>query len=201
MKQLKSAANDYWHRFWPCDETKPGYGQCVNGRDGHPHHQFRHGGGADNGDYRTSDTLEKLQKHLESEIGKRVKELHSDADADQTRLQKLGYEECVSRAHRRKMTEFYRGMKNLESFSSHSVCFSCLDAAPEHSLPCGHVICTPCIVSAASDDEQEQALLLGGGFVLLGSCPLASHGELWAEPWVGSIKPDQAGVRIMTLDG
>ena len=33
------------------------------------------------------------------------------------------------------------------SFISHSTCFCCLFEPPEHALPCGHVLCTPCLVA------------------------------------------------------
>jgi hypothetical protein len=192
---------DYWDHSWPCDEMRPGYGQCVNGRGGHEHHQFPLSDTIVRDDYKTSDTLPELQKDLTSEIEKRVKELCREATADKDRLKQLGYEKCVSQAHRLNVIEFYNDMKSLRSFSSHSVCFSCLDAAPEHALPCGHVICTPCVISAASDNQQGQAPPLVGGFFLLTSCPLGEHGDPWGKPWVGCLKPEQAGVRILTLDG
>lgn len=43
---------------------------------------------------------------------------------------------------------------------------------------------------------------MDGGFMRLKSCPLTEHDEKsWVKPWIGPIKPEQAGLRIMTLDG
>lgn len=184
--------HDYWHKFWPCEYHDPELGSCVNGRDGHVNHHFdsKFGRRAIPGMYKESLALEQLEERLINKIKEKFDELKGElAQVDQ----KVSYSQRVSRVHKRNVNKFYDKMGNPHGFISHSKCFSCLDAAPEHSLPCGHVICTPC-VSVAGES-------LRGGFVQLKSCPLVSHGEQWSIPWVSSIKPDQAGVRIMTLDG
>ncbi|KAK5631927.1 hypothetical protein RRF57_007641 [Xylaria bambusicola] len=91
-------------------------------------------------------------------------------------------------------------MPNLEQFNSPSFCPTCLEPSPEHELPCGHIICTACVLAEINDtDKKSQGLRLNGGFVELQSCPLDQ--KTWDRLWTGMIKPSQAGVRIMTPDG
>ncbi|PFH59125.1 hypothetical protein XA68_12791 [Ophiocordyceps unilateralis] len=43
---------------------------------------------------------------------------------------------------------------------------------------------------------------MASGFVELEQCPLLAHrSEDWSKPWIGWVKPDQAGLRILALDG
>ena len=81
-----------------------------------------------------------------------------------------------------------------EAFISHSTCFSCLVEPPEHALPCGHVICTPCV--------RAYGHSRGRTVVEIDRCPLEL---LKRRSRYGSrrvfLKPDAAGIRILTLDG
>ncbi|KAL7755626.1 hypothetical protein ACKLNR_014153 [Fusarium oxysporum f. sp. zingiberi] len=38
--QCKRAADQYWKIYWPCRYTEDGWGSCVNGPNGHVHHQL-----------------------------------------------------------------------------------------------------------------------------------------------------------------
>jgi hypothetical protein len=64
---------------------------------------------------------------------------------------------------------------------------------PEHPLPFGHVLCTPCIKGYGSPLEHS--------LVRMDCCPL--HPEEWEKfgPWIIRFKPDFAGVRVLSLDG
>ena len=81
-----------------------------------------------------------------------------------------------------------------EAFISHSTCFSCLFEPPEHALPCGHILCTTCL--------RAYGHSRGRTLVEIGDCPLelskrrSRHGF-----WRVFLKPDAAGIRILTLDG
>jgi hypothetical protein len=205
LEHLKAAAREYWDHFWPCEKTLVVEGQrmrCVNSKTGHEFHQFGPGGAKiTEKEITTNDSLDGLYDHLEKEVVKRIKQLRAAANADEDRVKRFGFDHCVSQAHLQNVKAFYGDMESLETFSSHSVCFSCLETAPDHHLPCGHVICTACVVSTASGDRDMDKASIAGGFVQLEDCPLGRHGKLWVEPWVGVVKPDQAGVRIMSLDG
>ncbi|RDA85160.1 hypothetical protein CP532_1585 [Ophiocordyceps camponoti-leonardi (nom. inval.)] len=83
----------------------------------------------------------------------------------------------------------------MDASSDCPTCLKCLDPYPEHCLPCGHVICSVCL--KAVGDSMD------GGFFELKQCPLLIERRCkdWSEPWIGVIKPDQAGIRILSLDG
>ena len=91
------------------------------------------------------------------------------------------------------MIPFYRHFSRPEDFVSHSTCYACLMAPPEHSLPCGHVICTPCLRGLGKPR--------GKNVVELSACPI--HGDTWPLQFSFSValKPAGAGVRVLSLDG
>lgn len=80
--------------------------------------------------------------------------------------------------------------KQPERFINHTVCYTCLLETPEHVLPCGHIICTSCARSYGTLQDD---------YIEMNHCPME------AQPMPKSrrlrIKPEAAGVRILTLDG
>lgn len=81
-----------------------------------------------------------------------------------------------------------------EAFISHTTCFSCLFEPPEHALSCGHVFCTSCL-RAYGHPRGRAAVEIEG-------CPMEQSNErLRYAPWSVLLKPDAAGLRILTLDG
>lgn len=80
-----------------------------------------------------------------------------------------------------------------EAFISHSTCFSCLFEPPEHALPCGHILCTPCL--------REYGHARGKTVVEITGCPLEPLSRTRYGLWRVFIKPAAAGIRILTLDG
>lgn len=98
----------------------------------------------------------------------------------------------ASEIHRETMQNFYQVIGGAEKFMNHSACFCCLREPPEHPLPCGHVLCRPCV--QAYGRQQGQSTME------LESCPLhaAQH---FRPPWIIKIKPPTAGARILALDG
>lgn len=83
------------------------------------------------------------------------------------------------------------GKEIVVSFKSRRACSSCLAGLPEYPLSCGHVFCTACI--------REVGECHGVCFYAFGSCPLEQ--KPFGEPWLVSVKPPEAGVRILSLDG
>ena len=81
-----------------------------------------------------------------------------------------------------------------EAFISHTTCFCCLFEPPEHALSCGHVLCTPCL--------RAYGRSRGRNTVEIEGCPMErSSGRSKYGSWKVLLKPDAAGLRILTLDG
>ncbi|KAI0882625.1 uncharacterized protein GGS22DRAFT_191215 [Annulohypoxylon maeteangense] len=208
LEQLKIAFSGYWNRFWPCEEIFLVDGQharCVNSKIGHQHHQFSVDGTKcdikiPGNKITVTGSPDDLYKPLKDRVAKKTRQLHTQLRTDEARMKRLSLSQCVSQDHLKNVAAFYKNMRDLETFSSHSVCFSCLDTAPNNHLPCGHVICTACVLDIVAASPNIDGPF-ANGFVQLHHCPLGRHGKKWDEPWVGVVKPDQAGVRIMSLDG
>jgi hypothetical protein len=77
--------------------------------------------------------------------------------------------------------------------NSNTVCLCCLSEPPEHSLPCGHVLCTPCIETYGRRRSKTE--------VDIEDCPLETVPAQLRKPWTVYFKPDSAGVRVLALDG
>ena len=84
----------------------------------------------------------------------------------------------------------------VSSITSNRTCFSCLSNCPVYILPCvplQHTICEECVVKF--DTGKHQAVSTAS----LDHCPLACR--FANSPWSIRLKPEAAGVRILTLDG
>ncbi|KAI8712039.1 RING-type domain-containing protein [Fusarium sp. LHS14.1] len=168
--RFEEITEQYWTKLWPCSyriKIPEGYQQCVNGPCGHPHHQ---GGKAiKRGDHSASHSHEVLRKRFRFLVEnafllKRARlSFFSDVHG---RLE----EEFAT--HLEETRNFYKRIGGTDKFVSHLPCLVCLDGVPEHSLPCGHVICREC-ANAIGDATA-------GGFVTLARCPIQNHRE---EDW------------------
>ena len=118
-----------------------------------------------------------------------LSELHEASNEEESQ------EQTAMRIHKNSvLTPLFRHVKTSEHYVSHSTCFSCLIAPPQHALPCGHVICTPCL--------QATGVTKGKTVVEVQACPLwHERPTTWNRPWQIVFKPASAGVRILTLDG
>lgn len=122
-----------------------------------------------------------------------LEELQNRKDDSHYRDPSVSPEGRVSRLHRTIMVEFYHTLGNAANFMSHTTCLCCLRELPEHPLTCGHVLCTPCILSYGTDQ--------GTGIIAISECPLHPGKEHWHEPCIIKLKPALAGVRVLCLDG
>ncbi|KAF2689243.1 hypothetical protein K458DRAFT_357870 [Lentithecium fluviatile CBS 122367] len=110
----------------------------------------------------------------------------------------LTEEEELLKIHSDLMEELYDDIGCAGDILSHSTCFCCLMQAPKHRLPCGHVLCTPCVRSYSDFDARPRS----SRFVLtMTSCPLHPTTTRWRSPCIIRLKPDHAGVRLLCLDG
>lgn len=102
---------------------------------------------------------------------------------------------AVTKVHQANVNTFYRRVGGAQAYLSHSACFCCLREMAEHPLPCGHVLCTPCVKGFGKPHSH-----LAGSFTLA-SCPLHSSDTVFPVPWEAYFKPALAGVRVLSLDG
>lgn len=170
-------------------------GRCVNVRSGHSSkgHQLRSGRTFGSGPYKSSLSAVDFSNYWKSKIHHdlrlllvRLREARRDDESE---------EQTASNIHRSSILKpFYVHAGFSDKYISHSTCLSCLIAPPEHALPCGHVLCTPCLQAFGSPR---------GNFLYdITSCPLGhKEPEVWNIPWRVAFKPASAGVRILSLDG
>lgn len=79
---------------------------------------------------------------------------------------------------------------------STSVCYGCFFGRPEYRLPCDHVICEHCIKDFDETPREEQY----PGWATHHSCIICeATDQRW--PYRVPVKPDLAGVRVLSLDG
>lgn len=97
--------------------------------------------------------------------------------------------------HHANLTTFYQRLGGAQMFISHSACFCCLREMAEHPLPCGHVLCTPCVKGYGKPSEGMT------GLYNMATCPLHETDTIFPTPWGVYFKPALAGVRILSLDG
>lgn len=201
VESCDNALEDFCDRYWPCEfvmksKTKRGKevgGRCVNVRSGHGSkgHQFKNGKVIAVGSYESKFSVESFQEIFRYLVFTFLKELLGEL---QTPFFKSRPEDQVAaQIHKTQvMRPFYEHVSQgrTASLFSHSTCFSCLMASPEHALPCGHVICTPCLLAYGERQDRDA--------IEITSCPLHS-GRTFR--WTVYLKPDAAGVRVLTLDG
>lgn len=184
----------FCERFWPCSFKYKGT-RCVNTQQGHARgHQDSDGRFIWDGPYESADNF--TEQTFEQEWHKM---LESNLDLTRERMSKMmrgeiAMEEqsAATELHLERINEFYSHLSARTNYANHAACFCCLREFPEHPLPCGHVLCTPCVRSFA---HRKNTLSY-----TMEWCPLHRH-ELWDEEWEIAVKPDLAGVRILTLDG
>lgn len=202
LKYCDDALRDFCKLFWPC-EFQSRSGNCVNVLEGHKKgHQNENGKIIGSGEYESTFSFESYLYIWRNSI------LTSIIKFQNRMVEKMGTQpstsekDLVSIAHRTNIQNFYRLLKGAQRFVSHSACFCCLREMPEHPLPCGHVLCTPCVRTYSElDMKMEGMQQKDKNFIRMDRCPLHLHYLRFTEPWILKFKPDLAGVRILSLDG
>lgn len=188
-----NALDDFCAIFWPCTFTNKKGQRCVNVKECHTKgHQNNRGAIIGTGIYESNftwetfadDWLRYLQDWLSQFQQKVGGQMGYNPDATELVL--------ASNLHHSNVNWFYQRLGGAENFVSHSACFCCLREMAEHPLPCGHILCTPCVKGYGKAQQ---------GLYTLSACPLHEHNTLFATPWQVFFKPPLAGVRILSLDG
>jgi hypothetical protein len=188
------ALEDFCDRSWPC-EFRNGRDRCVNVKAGHQTtkgHQRKDGRVIGKGDYQSEFSADTFRRDFRDMIYNNLQQLLNRLG--QMRGPKTTEAQDAAEIHSKLILQpFFQHLGEVKNFQSHSICFCCLMALPEHPLPCGHVLCTPCVRSYGSPR--------GKCLFEMTTCPLESNGERFAMTCQIMLKPATAGVRILTLDG
>lgn len=144
------------------------------------------------GDYQSNFHADDYADEWYANIHSRLDDIQKSLQDTLVRLPHMTEQQAVSGLHREQMYDFYGKLGCATQFVSHSTCFSCLRELPEHPLPCGHILCTPCVT--------DYGLRSSKTLIKLDACPL--HQETtWPFEWEIKLKPLYAGVRVLSLDG
>ncbi|KAI1446662.1 FabD/lysophospholipase-like protein [Annulohypoxylon stygium] len=183
---------DFYSR---CTFTNYKYGRCCNVKVGHnpKGHQSENGKIIGQGDYRSNfDHHEYAPKWIDK-IKAKLEELHHNFVGRKYELLEYPELNIAAEVHEKSISEFYRTVGNAGRFKSHTACFSCLRELPEHPLPCGHVLCLPCV--------KTYGVSVSKTTIEIQHCPLHPRETYWEPPKTVMVKPAFAGTRILCLDG
>jgi energy-coupling factor transporter ATP-binding protein EcfA2 len=190
------ALEDFCQRYWPC-EYVGGRGRCVNVKAGHiKGHQLKSGQVLAVGNYCSSFSAESYRPTFRNNIYRMLAKL---LEKLQNATQTTKYMETQEAANIHRDTvlrHFFHHLDGPKNFISHTACFSCLIAPPEHPLPCGHVLCTSCI--------RDFGSARGRTTIDMKYCPLHRKEDPDGQfdgRWPVIVKPPGAGIRVLSLDG
>lgn len=126
-------------------------------------------------------------------LRRRLDQIRQTLQQEALSTEGLSEHDLAPRLHLRYMNEFYSSLGSASLYLSQSACFCCLREMAQHPLPCGHVLCTKCIKAHGTVTENY--------WIHLSHCPLHKAETDWSDPFLVQLKPDTAGVRVLTLDG
>lgn len=80
-----------------------------------------------------------------------------------------------------------------------NLCYGCLFGRPEYALPCQHVLCVTCLEDFDETDPNQR---YPGTFVH-NECIICAASAATSEGWPhkAHVRPDLAGLRVLSLDG
>jgi hypothetical protein len=166
------------------------YGQCKNTKDAHERfHQRQDGAIIGEGEFESpfkethlSRFLEQVKIHHRTKAAK-LYDYHGQRDE---------YTRAVISEHRATL----KSERSLWStMFSNITCFFCLSNPPQQTLACGHSLCESCLRRFGTSNRKQ-------GTITLSACDLCQRtSEHEVELWTFRLKPDAAGVRILSLDG
>lgn len=200
QKQLKEALKSFLDEAWPCEALHPKTGQrCVVVQATHKTkgHQLA-SGKVWSGEYCSSqpvDIQSSFVKRVRNQCQTLWKKVMSDVQAkglSGTAQEKQIAFEIHQQEIIRGRCDFLHGQRQLVS---HSICLCCLYKTPMYPLLCGHVVCDYCFKAAASRSLDDSLLRLYW-------CPVCVQNWGSGQSCVEAIiKPANAGVRVLSLDG
>lgn len=151
----KVALDRFCDVFWPCSFVDRRGRKCQNMKAGHSSkgHQDQGGniiGGASGSAYQSNFSsgsysrqwISLIKKHLIS-CEAQLQQRHVSRSATQLKVVKEN--EALQLHVEEQLEVFFVASGGAAEYFSMATCYCCLMNVPEHPLPCGHVLCTPCI--------------------------------------------------------
>lgn len=196
------ALKEFCDMYWPCNYHQILRGKrvarCVNASASHEKgHQNKKGVVFASGEYQSEFSFEfykefwirSIRKHL-SAFEKELEDLISKENPACPDIRQM------HQSHLEHLGRFFPRVSGASILVSHSTCFCCLMEVPHHALPCGHVLCISCLKSYGRSKQSRRAWDLN-------FCPLHEEETKIASgtSWTIRLKPDFAGVRLLSLDG
>ncbi|KAI1170029.1 hypothetical protein F4777DRAFT_592252 [Nemania sp. FL0916] len=185
--------------YWPCSfrNSTPGeLGQCCNVKLGHnpKGHQNKQGRIIGHGEYESdfnATAFQPLWEHLLRTCLVQVQSASfrlTHEFPDRTEL------EIAALLHQEHLNDLYsNNLGSALTYVSYSSCLCCLRELPECALPCGHVLCLPCIEIYGHRTSRTT--------IEISRCPIHVRDVISSPPWVIVTKPRYAGARTLCLDG
>lgn len=188
--------------FLPCSFTDRKGRRCHNTKSGHAAkgHQDERGNiiGSSSYDYQSNFSSSSYQRKWIQQIkenllscDERLQQRYHSMGASQFKI--LRGNEAVQLHVEEQLKTFFAEAGGATHYTSMATCYCCLMNVPEHPLPCGHVLCTPCI--------KGYGVPLDHSSVRMDCCPLHPEESERIGPWIIHFKPDFAGIRVLSLDG
>ncbi|KAF2019496.1 hypothetical protein BU24DRAFT_431280 [Aaosphaeria arxii CBS 175.79] len=191
-----TALENFCASYWPCKYRGKNGEPCVNVPGSHSKgHQNSKGNVMRPGEYMSDFTFEQFGDAWLQYLQLHLTKMQHDLSARLMQPPSLSEVTVVKKLHHTNMELFYKKLDGAQGFISHQTCFSCLRELAEHPLPCGHVLCTPCIKSYG---RPHPNLLYSYAMT---SCPLHQAHTVFSSHWPIFFKPPLAGVRVLSLDG
>ncbi|KAF1847324.1 uncharacterized protein K460DRAFT_278260 [Cucurbitaria berberidis CBS 394.84] len=190
------ALENFCAGYWPCTYQGRYGDRCVNVEGSHSKgHQNARGRIMREGSYMSDFTFEDFGEPWLQFLNQHLAKMQTELNTQLMQPPSTDELEIVTKLHRANIDMFYQRLGGAQRFVSHQTCFSCLRELAEHPLPCGHVLCTPCIKSYGKPDAN-----LSYSYAMA-SCPLHQADTVFPVHWPVFFKPPLAGVRILSLDG
>lgn len=190
-----SALEDFCAIFWPCTFHNKRGERCVNVKERHTKgHQNRRGNIIGTGPYEAKFTFDDFAEEWLQYLRQSVLEIEKGLNSEVVTSQSTDIV-IMTKIHQVNVNSFYHRVGGAQRFVSHCTCFCCLRELAEHPLPCGHVLCTPCIHGYGKPHNE-----LPGSYTVA-SCPLHDFDAVFRVPSEIIFKPQLAGVRVLALDG
>lgn len=195
---IEDALDDFCNRGWPCEWIHPKKRtRCINMKNGHTKgHQLK-SGKVYSGSYQSSFSPASYRETFRANVFYAFEDSLKKLQEDDRRPRQEGLpeERVAALIHKRTTLEyFYAKLRGpYDALFSNTSCLVCLMNTPEYRLPCGHILCAPCL--HAYGNAKSDIL------IVIDSCPLPHSRVKWNKPWPVSVKPAQAGVRVLCLDG